>query len=159
MSEENSQYQVDEIVFQGDISNIYAKLSVIEESSDFDIKEEIKIVEICIEECFECKFKLIQTKDLQENDELLNKTFVELLKVCVNKKFKKVGQIFLVYCDYFDLDYNITFIKLHEKLQNLIKSACKSLIGKNTYNKYVKKTIINQQPVFTLFNLVESRKI
>jgi len=157
MPEENTQSVEISTLLQGEIINIYAKLSI-EDNFDFDTKEEIKLVEHCIEECYDNKFKKIDTDILQENDELINNTFVILLKTCVSKDFKKVGQIFLVYCDYFDLDYNKTFEKLHEKLQNLIKNACKNLIGKQCYNKYVRKTNNNKKPIFTLFDLVENKK-
>jgi len=157
MAEENTQSLEISNLLQGEITNIYAKLSI-EDNFDFDTKEEIKLVEKCIEECYDNKFKQISTDVLQENDELINNTFVVLLKSCVGKNFKKVGQIFLVYCDYFDLEYNKTFEKLHEKLQNLIKNSCKHLIGKQCYAKYVRKTNNNHKPIFTLFDLVENKK-
>lgn len=146
----------DEVILQGEITSIYAKLSV-DDDFDFDAKEEAKFVEDCIDKCYDCDFKLILTEDLQENDELINKTFVELLKMCVEKNFKKVGQIYISYCDYFDLEYDKTFNKLHEKLQKLIKNATKILIGNSTYSKYVKKSNIHKPPVRTLFDMVKNK--
>ncbi len=155
MSDEISKTNEIESLFPADITNIYSKLSI-EDNSDFDSKEEVIFVQSCIEECYDKEFKQIDTKILQENDELINVTFVNLLKNCIDKKFKKVGQIFLTYCDYFDLDYNITFKKLHEKLQSLIKISCKNLIGGNCYKKYMNK--LNPNPVNTLFDLVANKK-
>jgi hypothetical protein len=159
MSEEIFTSESNEVsnMLQGEISNIYSKLSI-QENFDFDSKEEMNFVEQCIVECFDTKFKKIDTKELQENDELINNSFVELLKICLLKKFKKPGIIFICFVDYFNLDYNKTFVSLHEKLQNLIKNSCKCLIGKKCYVKYVNKTIVTQ-PIITLFNLVENKNL
>ena len=140
------------------LQNIYSRLCVQNDIS-FDLKEENEFIQQCIEECFNEKFKKVETKFLQENIELLNTSFVKLIKFCSEKKFKKVSIIFIGYVDYFDLDYNKTYISFHEKLQKLIINACQCMIGKNTYQKYVKKT--NEHPgicITTLFDLVAKNK-
>ncbi len=139
---------------QSEMTKIYGKLAT-SESQNFDSKEELKFVEHSIEECFDLKFRQILTKTLQENEELINNTFVKLLKFCVDKNFKKFGFIFIGYCDYFDLDYNKTFLVFHEKLKKLIKHSCQCMIGKDCYDKYVQKTNGNSLQIKSLFDLYQ----
>ena len=149
---ENSQIE-DNVLSLESIQNIYAKLCI-EEDTTFDILEESKQIENWIEECFDQKFRQIETKKLQEDFELLNTSFVKFLKFCFAKNFKKCGSLYIGYCDYFDLDYNKTFTSLHEKLQKLIKHACQCLIGPKCYQKYKNKLGTNETvKTPTLFEL------
>ena len=85
---------------------------------------------------------------------MINESFVKLIKFSIEKNYKTFGILFINYCDYFDLEYNKTFIQLHEKLQNLIKNTCKNLVGKNCYSKYVEKSRTNKDlKINTLFDL------
>jgi len=147
-------YSEDILLSPEAMQNIYVKLSIPEETS-FDILQENKFIEQCIDEYFDTKFKQIETKVLQENIELLNNSFVQLLKFCLTKKFNKAGLLFIGYCDYFDLDYNKTFISLHEKLQKLIIHTCKCLVGSKCYDKHKEKLCGNTKNIQTLFDLYQ----
>ncbi len=140
---------------QTQLQDVYSKL-VTPELVLFDTINDNQFILECIEKCFDSKFKIIPTKNLQENIELLNLSFVKLLKYCQENKFKKSGQVFLGFCDYFDLDYNKTYLAFHEKLQTLIKFACKSLIGCQCYDKYIAKVNANSDVIIpTLFDLYQ----
>lgn len=148
--------QDENIQFINEISNIYTKLSINDEI-DFDFNNENKNIINFIEKCFENdNFLQIETKKLTEDTNLINNSFVKLIKFCINEKFEKFGNIFINYCDYFDLDYRDTFLKLHEKLQKLIERSCVCLIGEKTYKKYKNKNNINKNlNIITLFDLVK----
>jgi len=155
MQNNTSELENENLISTDQIQNIYLKLSINEDVS-FDIKDETSLVQKCIDECFDNKFKQISTKQLQENDELLNSSFVSLLKYCITKNFKKCSVIFIVYCDYFDLEYNKTFLSFHGKLQGLIKHACKCLIGSQCYKKYEQKNKGNSEIIIqSLFDLYQ----
>jgi hypothetical protein len=149
-------FESENLISTDQIQNIYSKLCVQDDLS-FDLKEENEFIQQCIEECFDTNLKQISTKNLQENIELLNTAFVQLVKYCFSKKFRKISIIFIGFVDYFALDYNKTYNSFHEKLQKLIINACQCLIGKTSYQKYVKKT---NQGVFivTLFDLYQKNK-
>ena len=143
-----------------EMQNIYNQLSV-SENSLFDVIEENKYMQDCIEECFAKTFLQILSDDLQSNQILINNNLVRLIKFClVKSNFKKIGIIFIGFCDYFDLNYNKTYLLLHEKLQLLIKNSAICLCGKE---KYERKKLQNQTPndklhIVTLFDLVNNKK-
>ena len=149
-----------EIVYSNDLSNIYSKLSINESLSFFETDIENKYIIECIDNIFDLKFKKIPTEILQTNIELINISFVKLIKHCLNVNYKKCGIIFIGYCDYFDLDIHKTFIVLHEKLQNLIKNDCKNLVGTECFKNYEDKAIKSNEitggiKVRTVFDLIK----
>lgn len=147
---------IDFSLSQNEMSNIYMKLSSAEKIF-FDSAEEFDIVEDCICKCFEKEFLMIETKTLQDNQNILNNNFVKLMKFCnENYKYKKVGIIFVEFCDYFSLDYNKTFLLLHEKLQILIENSTKCMIGKKCYDSYKRKQCSGVQ-ITTLFDLLSKK--
>ena len=144
----------DNSLSNNEIQSIYSKLSVREEDS-FDTKDEILFLEHCIEECFDNLFLKLSTTDIESNGVLINNNFVKLIKYCDSKhNYKKIGLVFISFCDYFDLCYNKTYIQLHEKLQNLIKTTAKCICG-SSYEKNCKKT---SSGIVTLFDLVNNKK-
>lgn len=144
---------------QYDLQGIYSKLAVDDNISSFDIIDENNYIIDSIEKLYDKNLKQISTEKLQNNDELINKTFVVLVKYCFDNNFKKSGVIFIGYCDYFDLDYRITFCKLHEKLQKLVKHTCKCMIGNNCFEKYeYNSKPVGQPKINTLFDLVKNKQ-
>lgn len=136
MSDNNEYTQLsDGNLTPNEMSNIYTKLST-SVNTDLDFLDEKAFVDNCIEECFDSKFKSIDTQVLQSDAQLLNIEFCKLIRFCRDKSFYKCGVLFIEFVDYFDLDYNKTFLALHDKLQQLIKKACQCLIGQKEYSKH-----------------------
>jgi hypothetical protein len=126
---------IEEVYQQDSLNSIYMSLSVSDKHFD-NLHDEQKNINICIEEIFDKDFKLIETKKLESEITLLNTSFVKLIHYCRTKNnYKKVGIIFIEYCDYFDLDYSKTYSALHDKLKILIEKTCKSIIGVEVYEK------------------------
>lgn len=137
-----------------DLSNIYKQIAV-EPDMLFDVSDEKEFLIECIEKIFDKNFLLIETTELLCDVNKLNISFVTLLKFCrsLPKPYNKIHQMFIQYCDYFDLPYNKCFLLLHEKLQNLIKKGCIEMIGQKKFNKIDNQ--INPNKIFTLFDLVK----
>lgn len=138
---------------QNELHNVYMALSITDDVP-FDAKEETQFLLECIEDCFETKFLQIDEKVLQVDTNQINNSFVLLIKFCTTqRKFKKPATIFINYCDYFNLDYNKTYLQLHNKLQYLIEHGAKNLIGIKEYNKH-KLRSNNGIIIKTLFDLI-----
>lgn len=138
-----------------EMTGIYNALSVTD-NSDIDIIDDLQFVQESIEILFDKNFRMIDKDVLQGNTLLLNQKFVELVKYCGEKKFKKVGYIFIGFCDYFDLDGSKVYSNLHEKLQRLIQYSAKCLCGVKTYEKIKQKN--SEHPnlhIPTLFDLIK----
>lgn len=145
----------------GQLSNnemlgVYRALSVVD-NTDIDTIDEYKFIQECIEEVFDSQFKLIDSESLQDNAMLLNNKFVELLKFCNTKaKYKKVGCIFIGFCDYFDLNGTKVYSNFHEKIQLLIQNSAKCMCGATQYNKLKQEN--SKHPTLnipTLFDLIK----
>jgi hypothetical protein len=145
----------EENLSQLELSNVYKKLSINEDYSNFDLKEEFEKIISIIEKIYDKSFKQITTKDLSENEELINKSFAELFKFCREKRFSTSSKLFLVYCDYFDLDYNRTYNALHEKLRIMIKKSSIRILGKECFVFYEKLERANSVNIPTLFDLIK----
>lgn len=134
------------------LNDIYRQISV-ENKVNFDQSNSLEIVTECIESCFDTAFKQIDSTILVSNVNKLNVQFIHLMKYCNNYyNMKEVHYIFIGFCDYFDLEYNLVYLALHEKLQALIKNGYISLVGKEIYNKEKRKANPNQQ--MTIFDLL-----
>lgn len=80
------------------------------------------------------------------NSEYLNIEFSKLLKFAFNtKKYKEFHFIFLSFCDYYDLEYNMIFINLHEKLQKIVRYYATKFIGVDVFKVYIKKCNVGVQ--------------
>lgn len=140
--------------WQQELSAIYLKLSL-EIDTDFDTIDEDNFIINSINNCYDNDFLMIDSKELIGDINKLNVMFVRLIHYCnKNFKFKNVTKLFLGFCDFFNLDYHAVYIKLHEKLQELIKLGFTRMIGglKN-FNKLKKK--YDPENVFTLFDLIK----
>lgn len=136
--------------FNLDLSNIYKALSI-DESFEFDLAEDNRIIIDAIEECFEENVK--HATKFDEN--FININLAKLLKhLLVNYNFKKVGLIFINFCDYFDLDYNQTYLKLQYKLQLLVENSVKQIIGMKRFDKLKIKSNHGLK-VKTLFDIIK----
>ena len=145
--------QEQEMISNFDLSSIYKQISI-EPDNDFDESNESIFLEQCIEKCFDSEFKLIETDTLINDINLLNLNFAKLIHYCNNNyKYKNVSKIFIAYCDYFSLDFHTTYIRLHEKLQTLIRSGFIRLIG--GIKKFTKiKNKLDPSTITTLFDLI-----
>ena len=137
-----------------EMSNIYNTLST-SENSEFDVFNDLQFVQDCIEELFNENFRLLPSEEIQSNPILLNKCFVQLLKFCNQKaKFKRIGFIFIGFCDYFDLDIVVVYGELHEKIQTLIKHSAKCMCGLNNFKKEEEKHCKHPElKITTLFDI------
>lgn len=135
--------------------NIFLKLSVEPENEFLDltnIKE--KLIQ-SFDDLFPKEFLLIPTDELQKNDILINTSFVKFLKNSGEVlNYKKIGVIFIIYCDYFDLNYNKTFSLMNQKIQLLLKTSLKNMIGEKRYHNLKVKSN-NGVIVPTLFDLIK----
>lgn len=138
------------------LSNIYNSLTI-KEDEFFDIKNDLKIIENAISQHFNSSFLLIETNELQNNEMLLNNNFVILFKICSTKyKIKKIGLIFIGFCDYFDLSYNKTYNLMHKKIQDLININAENICGKDVYNKEkIKNSRKDNIIIKSLFDLIK----
>lgn len=140
-----------------EVQNIYTKLSVSPDNIYFDIIADNNFIVENIEEIFDIKFLHIETKLLQDDTMLLNINFATLIKHLVKEhNFRKVGFIFIGFCDYFDLDYNKTYIQLQDKLKILIELSTKNMIGSKQYSKRQIKAS-NGVKITTLFDMVKNK--
>lgn len=136
---------------------IYKKLCI-EDNIDFVFNDEQDMVVKSIQFLYDKDFLIIESKDIETNPILLNNQFVKLIKYCKTKHdYKKVHIIFLVFCDYFDLDYNKTFIELHEKIRELIEHFTCKMIGQKLYDKYLERTKPTDCKINTLFDLIKKK--
>lgn len=105
------------------------------------------------------KWNLIDTEELLKNTNLINQQMAKLLSFFKKEyNFKKPGLIFICYCDYFDLEYHVVYLILHEKIQKLINYSCRCMIGQEKYSSYRKKENTEKYgenvQVKTLFDLL-----
>lgn len=154
METENN--NIEPIISTLELSSIYKSISI-EATANFDELNEMQFIENCIDSCYDEEFKLIDSKILQQDINKLNLSFVKLIHYCNNNyQYKNVSKMFIIYCDYFSLDYHLTFKVLHEKLQTLIKNGLiKMLGGLKQYTKIKNK--LNPETITTLFDLVSNK--
>ena len=134
-----------------DLQSAYKSLSHIDDI-DFMTRNEISMINKSIEKTFSEDFLKIDTKELQNEDNLLNIRFIELIKFCAKLNYKNPHIIFITFCDYFDLEYNKTYQKLHEKLQLIIRNGSKKLLG-DVYKKH-RDNHENTRQFRNLFDLI-----
>jgi hypothetical protein len=86
------------------------------------------------------------SKEIIKNDDYVNSMFIQLLKRLVSKNLNKYstlpnkyGIIFVCFAEYFGLDYDTLYQKMHQKIQNSIKKSLIGIIGKDTFNMYLQK--------------------
>jgi hypothetical protein len=153
--------EIFDVLSTSSLNHIYSKLSI-DADVNFEIEDQTNFILDVIETLFDAKFRLIPSQELQENIELINNTFVKLIKYCFDHNFKKPGIIFISYCDFFDLDIHVTYLGLHNKLQTLITFNTKVLVGKKCFDKYQRKSDLaspnNGLKIPTLFDLVKNKQ-
>lgn len=152
---EHDEYTTDfSSLTQNEMSQVYSKLSV---SANFDNCDDNAICNKMldtIESLFDKDFLQINTEELQKNGVLLNVNLAKLINEIRNKqKIQDIGLIFISFCDYFALDYSLTFNELHPKIQNAIKFYCKKIVGATTYSK-MENNKNNGLVVNSLFDLL-----
>lgn len=144
-----------EIFSNQDLSSIYKQIAI-DPDTDFDINNENQFLTNCINNCFDNDFKLIETDILLNDINQLNINLAKLIHFCNNNyKYKNVSKIFIAYCDYFSLDHHLVYIKLHDKLQTLIKKGFIRLIGGiSNFTKLKNKLNPAGSSITTLFDLI-----
>jgi hypothetical protein len=116
------------------LSNIYLSLSE-ETNTDYDLIDITEKINTIIEKVFD-KEILTRATDLIQNDQILiNNSFILILKETDKIHYRQYGIIFLVFCEYFDLDGNKTFQMMHQKIKNIIEKSTQKIIGDKVYNK------------------------
>lgn len=141
-----------------DLQNLYRQISVSDHNNFDELAEQNYVIKI-MELKFDSDFKTIDSQILIRDINKLNLQFVSLLKYCKeDSDFKKINIIFTVFCDYFDLPYNLCFKAFHEKLQNLIVLSYQRVIGLKEYGKIEERlNPISERPM-TLFDLVKRKE-
>lgn len=124
----------EEFLSEISLNNIYLALSE-ETNTDYDLIDITEKINGIMEKIYD-KDLLQKPTDLIQNDKILiNKSFVLLIKETEKLKYKEYGIIFLLFCDYFDLDGNKTFIMMHDKIKNIIEKSTERMIGEKSYQK------------------------
>lgn len=139
-----------------EMKGVYSAISV-SADDDVDANDEISFVFEQIQQIYDSTFLLIDSNELCGNIVTLNHKFVELIKHCVKEhNYKKIGWLFIGFCDFFDLDFSKAYSNLHEKIQNSIKrDACK-ICGKPVMRTMIKKTMEHPTlQVTTVFQLAQ----
>lgn len=129
-----------------ELRSAYKQISIQFDGENFDYAEFESIIIKNIEECFDKNFLLESSEKIQKDVEIINMKFVHFLKYIVSVDVKKTttysintGLIFVIFCDYFDLDSCIAYENLHKNIKSKIENSCKKLVGKDTFEKYKNK--------------------
>lgn len=126
-----------------EIKSAYEQISV-SLDVNFDLKELTSLIYKSIEEIFGQSFiKSQETNNLLQDKVFINDKFTQYLKYLISKDIKKltnydvsIGIMFVMFCDYFDIDYNKSFLLLHTNIQDKIKKSLIKMIGSKEYKKY-----------------------
>lgn len=154
----NNDYLNDNNIMNEDIqslSSIYRQIST-EFNDCFDEIDENKFLFKLIDDCFPLKFKQIESKKIIEDVTLFNTNLVIYIKFCKKNNYNKIDIIFIIFCDYFNLPYNIMFKKLHPKIKNIILNNYIDYVGIDEYEEQKIKYEGNKDYVQpTLFDLLK----
>lgn len=137
MESVNNNFETESNIINEDIqslNSIYTQLST-RFNDNFDEVDETKLLYKYIDECFDTDFKRIDAKEIITDVTLFNNKIVILIKHCIENRFNQVDVIFLVFCDYFDLPYNIMYTKLHSKIKDNILKRYIDWVGEDEYNE------------------------
>lgn len=127
-----------------EMKSVYEHISV-SLDTNFDFNELTNIIYKSIEETFGESFvKSEETTDLLLQDKVfINDKFTQYLRYLISKDIKKltncdvsIGVMFVMFCDYFSIDYNKSFLLLHQNIQEKIKKSLIKMIGIKEYKKY-----------------------
>lgn len=126
-----------------EIKSAYEQISV-SLDVNFDLNELTSLIYKSIEEIFGQSFiKSQETSNLLQDKVFINDKFTQYLKYLISKDIKKltsydlsIGIMFVMFCDYFDIDYNKSFLLLHTNIQDKIKKSLIKMIGSKEYKKY-----------------------
>lgn len=146
------------------IGEIYSSITFIDKNFNF---EELSKEEFCIRNLenvikkYNIKLLTLSKDDivkLPNIDTMLNQLFVIYLKSTLENgkknRFNDIMVIFNVFCEYFDFEYHYIYVKLHQKIQDIIKKQLISRIGINCFKKYEKQfSTQNDNKILTLFDL------
>lgn len=126
-----------------EMKSVYEQISV-SLDINFDLNELTSLIYKSIEETFGQSFvKSQETNNLLQDKVFINDKFTQYLKYLISKDIKKltnydisIGIMFVMFCDYFDIDYNKSFLLLHANIQDKIKKSLMKMIGSKEYKKY-----------------------
>lgn len=136
------------------LNSIYSQLSIKEDDNFDEIRDKDYVVEK-LTKLYSKEFLLIESKELENEVEILNSSFVKLVMSCKEENYRNIGNIFIVYCDYFDLSYIKIYNHFHPNIKKIITNAYIKLVGKEEYD--LKKNLLvsqnyQQSTIFDLFN-------
>jgi hypothetical protein len=138
------------------LTNIYLSLSE-EINTDFDMTDLTEKINTIMSEIYDKDFLLKSTEIIQGDQILINRSFVSLIKETEKIRYRQYSIIFLIYCDYFDLDSNKTFKLLHEKIRNIIEKSVAKVVGEKLYQKAKKQnnldSVHNGIKITSIFDL------
>lgn len=126
-----------------EMKSVYEQISI-SLDINFDLNELTSLIYKSIEETFGQSFvKSQETNNLLQDKVFINDKFTQYLKYLISKDIKKltnydlsIGMMFVMFCDYFDIDYNKSFLLLHTNIQDKIKKSLMKMIGFKEYKKY-----------------------
>ncbi len=138
------------------LNSIYQQLSI-NENDLFDEIDENKLLYNYIDNCFTIEFKRIDNKKIIDDINLFNTKLVQFIKYCKENKFNRIDIIFLIFCDYFDLPYNLMYTKLHPKIKENILNRYIEFVGIDEYNEQKNKFEgVKDYTQPTLFEILKS---
>jgi hypothetical protein len=133
-----------------DLASIYRQISV-HPDREFDTSQKEEFLIGLLEATFTKTELMADGADILADDNRLNLAFVTYIRRCSKEGSIDVAGEFIVFCDYFLMDYNKTYLKLHDKLKALVVKGYKALIGKREYQKLENRMNPNRHK--TLFEL------
>jgi hypothetical protein len=142
-------YQFDE-KNEKDIASIYRQIAVMPDN-DFDIEEKTILFVRLLEASLQKDRLMMDSVELTNDVNLLNLTFVTYIKACSLDGHKDVGFAMVTFCDYYCLEYNKVYLKLHDKLKSLVVRGLKTMMGAEEYRKAENRLNPNRNK--TLFEL------
>lgn len=133
-----------------DLSSIYLGLSE-NNVEDVEDKNQEETLLYLFEKTFNKNFRQIDTKLLSSKVDLINKSFIMFWKVCRQCELK-ICSVFIFYCDYFDIDYNLIYKNLHAKLKSKIENDLIVMVGGYANYERIRKSFKSNHN--TLFDLI-----
>lgn len=137
-------YEENNRLTDNEMKSVYEHISV-SPDTNFDLNELTEIIYKSIEETFGESFvKSEETANLLVEDKVfINDKFTQYLRYLISKDIKKstnynlsIGMMFVMFCDYFSIDYNKSFLLLHQNIQEKIKKSLIKMIGIKEFKKY-----------------------
>ncbi len=120
--------------FYAPLQRLYMTCLSMPEEDEFDFKEIYDSIQLCIDSTLTQKDRLVDSEVLLNDTDRLNRLFVKTLKIITTELHQKnIALIFLIFCDYFDINHTLAFQQFHEKIQRHIRKGSIEIVGKDLF--------------------------